>query len=200
MFGICGSVTCKLLSFLNLLILLNRLVFFSFAYATSPAAVMKLVVFLRSSKPPYNFWWSGVAGGYCEMVVVCYISEEHARLSGPLHHRDTLGKERVLVSCACVRWACCGRNAVVPKPPDWACQEGGMTPFPFWVSALFWWWWSFPGNGCWLMVALPVLRIWLADLLARCQGFRSVLGSIGELLCMCCRVLVFVLLGEKTCL
>ena len=34
------------------------------------------------------------------------------------------------------------------------------------------------------MVALLVLRIWLADLLARCQGFRSVLGSIGELLCM----------------
>ena len=36
------------------------------------------------------------------------------------------GKERFLVSCACVRWACCGRNAVVPKPPDRACQEGGM--------------------------------------------------------------------------
>ena len=29
---------------------------FSFAYTTSPAAVMKLVVFFRSSKPPYNFW------------------------------------------------------------------------------------------------------------------------------------------------
>ena len=50
------------------------------------------------------------------------------------------------------------------------------------------------------LVALLVLRIWLADLLARCQGFRSVLGSIGELLCMCCRVLAFVLLGEETCL
>jgi len=50
------------------------------------------------------------------------------------------------------------------------------------------------------MVALLVLRIWLADLLARCQGFRNVLGSIGELLCMCCRVLAFVLLGEETCL
>jgi len=47
------------------------------------------------------------------------------------------------------------------------------------------------------MVALLVLHIWLADLLARCQGFRSVLGSIGELLCMCCRVLAFVLLGEE---
>ena len=50
------------------------------------------------------------------------------------------------------------------------------------------------------MVALLVLRIWLADLLARCQGFRSVLGSIGELLSMCCRVLAFVLLGEEACL
>ena len=49
------------------------------------------------------------------------------------------------------------------------------------------------------MVALLVLHIWLADLLARCQGFRSVLGSIGELLCMCCRVLALVLLGEETC-
>ena len=39
--------------------------FFSFAYTTSPAAVMKLVVFFRSSKPPYNFWWSGVAEGHC---------------------------------------------------------------------------------------------------------------------------------------
>ena len=37
------------------------------------------------------------------LVGVCYISEEHARLSGPSHHRDTLGKERFLVSCACVR-------------------------------------------------------------------------------------------------
>ena len=42
------------------------------------------------------------------------------------------------------------------------------------------------------MVALLVLRIWLADLLARCQAFRSVLGSIEELLCMCCRVCVAV--------
>ena len=39
--------------------------FFSFAYTTSPAAVMKLVVFFRSSNPPYNFWWSGVADGHC---------------------------------------------------------------------------------------------------------------------------------------
>jgi len=50
------------------------------------------------------------------------------------------------------------------------------------------------------MVALLVLHIWLADLLARCQGFRSVLGSIEELLCMGCRVLAFVLLGEESCL
>ena len=39
--------------------------FFSFAYTTSPAVVMKLVVFFRSSKPPYNFWWSGVVDGHC---------------------------------------------------------------------------------------------------------------------------------------
>ena len=39
--------------------------FFSFAYTTSPAAVMKLVIFSRSSKPPYNFWWSGVGDGHC---------------------------------------------------------------------------------------------------------------------------------------
>ena len=39
--------------------------FFSFAYTTSPAAVMKLVVFFRSSKHPYNFWWSGVADSHC---------------------------------------------------------------------------------------------------------------------------------------
>ena len=163
---------------------------------------MKLVVFFRSSKPH-------IISGGAELLMatvrfalirVCYISEEHARLSGPPHHRDTLGKEQSLVSCACVCWACCGRNAVVPKPPGRACQEGGMHPTPVWVSVLFWWWWSFPGNGCWLKVALLVLRIWLADLLVRCQGFRSVLWSIGELLCMCCRVLAFVLLGEETCL
>ena len=71
------------------------------------------------------------------LIGVCYISEEHARLSGPPHHRDTLGKERFLVSCACVRWACCDRNAVVSKPPGLACQEGGMHPSPVWVSALF---------------------------------------------------------------
>ena len=50
------------------------------------------------------------------------------------------------------------------------------------------------------MVALIVLRIWLADLLARYQGFRRVMGSSGELLCMCCRVLAFVLLEGETCL
>ena len=31
------------------------------------------------------------------LVGVCNISEEHAPLSGPPHHRDTLGKERVLI-------------------------------------------------------------------------------------------------------
>ena len=37
------------------------------------------------------------------LVGVCYISEEHGRLSGPPYHKDTLGQERFLVSCACVR-------------------------------------------------------------------------------------------------
>ena len=41
------------------------------------------------------------------LVGVCYISEEHARLSGPPHHRDTLEKERFLVFCACVRYSMC---------------------------------------------------------------------------------------------
>ena len=39
--------------------------FFLFAYTTSPAAVMKLVVSFRSSKPPYTFWWSGIADSHC---------------------------------------------------------------------------------------------------------------------------------------
>ena len=130
MFGICGSVTCKLLSFLNLLILLNRLVFFSFAYATSPAAVMKLVVFLRSSKPPYNFWWSGVADGHCAIrsgwcLLHIWRTCSVVWSSSPQGH---VGKERFLVSCACERWVSCGRNAVMPKPPGRACQEGGMHP------------------------------------------------------------------------
>ena len=76
---------------------------FLFAYTTSPAPVMKLVVFFRSSKPPYNFWWSGDADGQCAIRSggVCYISEEHAGLSGPPHHRDTLG-EGTIVSFLCM--------------------------------------------------------------------------------------------------
>jgi len=36
------------------------------------------------------------------LVGVCHISEEHGRLSGPPHHRDTLGKERFLgFLCMC---------------------------------------------------------------------------------------------------
>ena len=47
--------------------------FFLFAYTTSPAAVMKLVFFFRSSKPPYNFWWSGVADGHCAIRFGWYL-------------------------------------------------------------------------------------------------------------------------------
>ena len=154
--------------------------------------------------PPYNFWWSGVADDHCAIrsgwcLLHIWRTCSVVSSSSPQVHVGE-GTILVLVSCACVRWACCGRNAVVPKPPGRACQEGGMHPSPVWVSALFWWWWSFSGNGCWLMVALIVLRIWLADLLARCHGFRSVLGSIGELLCMCCRVLAFVFERRLVCL
>ena len=35
------------------------------------------------------------------LVGVCYISEEHARLSGPPHHRDTLG-EGTIFSFICM--------------------------------------------------------------------------------------------------
>ena len=114
--------------------------FFSFAYTTSPAAVMKLVVFFRSSKPPYHFWWSGVADGHCAIRSGwCLLPLWRTWLSGPPHHRYTLRKERFLVSCACVRWACCGRNTDVPKSPGRACQESGMHPSHVCVSALFWW-------------------------------------------------------------
>ena len=41
----------------------NAVFVFLFSYTTSPAAVMKLVVFFRSSRSPCNFWWSGVADG-----------------------------------------------------------------------------------------------------------------------------------------
>ena len=138
-------------------------------------------------------WWSSsgppsphIISGEAELLMatvrfalvgVCYISKEHAQLSGPPHHRNMLGKERFLFSCARVRWACCGRNAVVPTPPGRACQEGGMHPSPVWVSVLVWWWWYFPGSGCWLMVALLVIRIWLAGMLAHCQGFRIIAST-----------------------
>ena len=48
------------------------------------------------------------------LVGVCYISEEHARWSGPPHHRDTLGKARFLGLSR--RWyasfSCLGFSAV----------------------------------------------------------------------------------------
>ena len=151
--------------------------FFSFAYTTSPAAVMKLVVFFRSSKPPYSFWWSGGVDGHCAIrsgwcLLHLWRTCSVVWSSSPQGHVG--GKERFLVSCACVRWACCGQNAVASKPPCRACQEGGMHPSPFWVSALFWWWWSFPGNGCWLMVALQQCYTWnVLDNDERQQRFQN---------------------------
>ena len=103
-----------ILALLGLLLRLVRL------HDQSPAAVMKLVVFFRSSKPPYNFWWSGVADGHCAIrsgwcLLHLWRTCSVIWSSSPQGHVG--GKERFLVSCACVRWACCGRNAVVPKPP-----------------------------------------------------------------------------------
>ena len=91
--------------------------FFSFAYTTSPAAVMKLVIFSRSSKPPYNFWWSGVGDGHCAIrsgwcLLHLWRTCSVVWSSSPQGH---VGEGTILVSCACVRWACSGRNAVVPK-------------------------------------------------------------------------------------
>ena len=60
---------------------------------------MKLVVFFRTTRPPYNFWWSGVVR--FALIGVCYISEEHARLSGPSHHRDTF-REGTIFSFLCM--------------------------------------------------------------------------------------------------
>ena len=45
------------------------------------------------------------------LVGVYYISEEHARLSGPPHHRDTLGKEQFLFSFLCM----CALNMLMPE-------------------------------------------------------------------------------------
>ena len=108
--------------------------FFSFAYTTIPAAVMKLVVFFRSSKPPYNFWWSGVADGHCAI-----------RSSWCLLHiwrtQGHVGEGTIfsfLYMCALsLLWP---ERSRAWKPSGRACQEGGMHPSPFWVSALFWWW------------------------------------------------------------
>jgi len=51
-----------------------------------------LVVFFRSSKPPYNFWWSGVADGHCAIRSDwCLLHLWRTCSSG-----DTLGKERLL--------------------------------------------------------------------------------------------------------
>ena len=126
---------------------------------------MKLVVFFRSSKPPYNFWWSddghcAIRSGWCLLHLWSTCSVVWS--SSPQGHVD---EGTILVSCACVRWAYCGRNTVLPKPPGRVCQEGGMHPSPVWGSVLFWWWLSFPGNGCWLMVALRVVywcEVWSA--------------------------------------
>ena len=71
------------------------------------------------------------------LVGVCYISEEHAQLSGPPHHRDTLGKGTIFSFLCMCALSLLWPERSWPKPPGRACQEGGMRPSPFWVSALF---------------------------------------------------------------
>ena len=45
------------------------------------------------------------------LVGVCYISEEHARLSGPPHHRDTLGEGTIFsFMCMCALSLLCALN------------------------------------------------------------------------------------------
>ena len=84
------------------------------------ASIDACLLLLSSSRSPTRpvqqqwwSWWSSsgppsphIISGEAELMMatvrfalvgVCYISEEHARLSGPNHHRDTLGKERFLV-------------------------------------------------------------------------------------------------------
>ena len=61
----CRQNTCTLVNQTVHVFFFFSFFFFSFAYTTSIAAVMKLVVFVRSSKLPYTFWWSGVADGHC---------------------------------------------------------------------------------------------------------------------------------------
>ena len=140
--------------------LANNIFFFSFTYRTSPAAVMKLVVFFRFSKPPYNFWWSGVADDHCAIhsgwcLLHIWRTCSVVWSSSPQGHVG----EGTIFSFLCM----CALSLLWPErsraKTTWpACQEGGVHPSPVRVSALFWWWWYFPGNVCWLTVALLALQ------------------------------------------
>ena len=81
------------------------------------------------------------------LVGVCYISEEHARLSGPPHHRDTLGKERSVESVVAETQSCQNHLAgPVKKVVCILLLSGFQRCF------------DDGGNGCWLMVALQSLH------------------------------------------
>ena len=104
--------------------------FFSFAYKTSPAAVMKLVVFFRSSKPTYNFWWSGVADGHCAIrsgwcLLHIWRTWSVVWSSSPQRHVG----EGTIFSFLCA----CALSLLWPNPPGRACQEGGMHQRQPWV-------------------------------------------------------------------
>ena len=52
------------------------------------------------------------------LVGVCYISEEHARLSGPLHHRDTLGEGTIFsFLCMCALSLLCPEHSRAKTRP-----------------------------------------------------------------------------------
>ena len=119
------------------------------------------------------------------LVGVCYISEEHARLTGPPHHRDTLG-EGTIFSFLCMYalsllWPERSRAKTTwPGLSRRLCASISCLGFSaFLIIVVFSWYWMLV-DGCYSCAP---------DLVACCQRFRSVLGSIEELLCMCCRVL-----------
>jgi len=127
------------------------------------------------------------------LVGVCYISEEHARLSGPPHHRNTLVEGTnfsFLYMCALsLLWP--ERSRTKNTWPG--LSRRWYASFSCLGFSAVWWWWYFPGNGCLLMVALLVLSIWLAVLLVCFQRFRSLLeplknysACVAEFLHLCC--------------
>ena len=141
---------------------------FSFAYTTSPAAVMKCLLHLwRTCSVD---WSSSPQGHVGEGTIFSFLCMCALSLLWPERSRAKTtwpGLSRRLYASI----SCLGFSAVL-------------------MTVVFSWYWMLV-DGCYSCAP---------DLVACCQRFRSVLGSIGEPLCMCCRVLAFVLLGGETCL